>query len=470
MQRFNKKYKGEITIFLALILSTISLFISQAIINVRHQMTRQLIELLTVSALHSCFSEYGQAMYKRYGLMFIDSSYLSGEADINNVLSHIRDYINVNLEDKREKSYRLALSDIEGEGVILASDNEGDIIGCQIIEYMKHMENEGLYQFNSRHKESVIIEEFCGEEIDYDNFITEWVSSLDEVENYISDRNNPSRELLDDLDNVLSNIYSIRSEKNGRIYGKKIPSERKLNKGILDRGLNNTEYDKETIINYVLRMCGNYGDPKDKSVLCGEVEYILYGEKSDEENCGRMIKEVLSARLNINKDIVFSNNYCMRTARKIAVDRTDNIDWIDDDDYYELLSCYTDSILYATAFAESVIEVYRLFNGESVTYGKGYVDLIIDPYDLERYESYFDTGGTSEITYRELLRARLINIEKEDIIKRFMDIVEVNIREFDNENFRIDGCIEYLDVSLFFVNENGKENSIRRNYGYVINL
>ena len=86
--------RGEITVFLALLLSSFLGLACMLINSVRLQLIRMDIEGVMDAGLHSCFGEYDQRLFKRYDLIFIDSSYRgSNEAGIDNVTRHLAQYM-----------------------------------------------------------------------------------------------------------------------------------------------------------------------------------------------------------------------------------------------------------------------------------------------------------------------------------------------------------------------------------------
>ena len=86
--------RGEITVFLALVLSILLGLLGVLIESVRSQMIRMNIESVMDASLHSCFGEYDRKLFERYDLIFIDSSYRgTKEADIDSVAEHLSQYM-----------------------------------------------------------------------------------------------------------------------------------------------------------------------------------------------------------------------------------------------------------------------------------------------------------------------------------------------------------------------------------------
>ena len=85
--------RGQITIFLALLLSVVCALLSVIIESVRESVMRMQIEAGMDMGMHSIFAEYNREMLSRYDLFYIYSSY--GErVSIENTEGHLKEYRN----------------------------------------------------------------------------------------------------------------------------------------------------------------------------------------------------------------------------------------------------------------------------------------------------------------------------------------------------------------------------------------
>ena len=73
----NHKKKGELTVFFALILSIVLLYINVFTEGIRGLVIRGEIAMAMDTALRSSFSEYNQELYKKYEVALLDTSYNS---------------------------------------------------------------------------------------------------------------------------------------------------------------------------------------------------------------------------------------------------------------------------------------------------------------------------------------------------------------------------------------------------------
>lgn len=75
-----------------------------------------------------------------------------------------------------------------------------------------------------------------------------------------------------------------------------------------------------------------------------------------------------------------------------------------------------------------------------------------------------DTGGLS---YQDYLRVFLGLMNKDTKMDRSLDIVEMDIRRTDgNGYFRVDRCIDYLNVNFGFEDANGHDFVFRKKMCY----
>ena len=135
------KKKGEITVFLALLLSILVGFVYVLIEDIRSDMYKNEASIAADAAIRSCFGEYNKAVYDRFHIYLLDSSYKTNEADIEKMKQHFVQYMQVNLKDLsldeltvvREQNagendcellYNLALRYMTGRGIY---DNYGNI-------------------------------------------------------------------------------------------------------------------------------------------------------------------------------------------------------------------------------------------------------------------------------------------------------------------------------------------------------
>lgn len=87
------KKRGEISVFLILLLPVLSSFLIALIMNVRILVSRSEAAYAVDNAVMSCFAEYNKAVYSQFGILLIDSSYKSTDGGVDRVAEHFSTYL-----------------------------------------------------------------------------------------------------------------------------------------------------------------------------------------------------------------------------------------------------------------------------------------------------------------------------------------------------------------------------------------
>ena len=110
----------------------------------RDSVIRMKTECSMDAALYSVFAEYNRELYEQYDLLFIDTSYGSGQGKVANCAVHLQDYMNQNFHLKKNYSTwiakdLLALTAVDTAitDYALATDDEGEVFERQAVDYVK---------------------------------------------------------------------------------------------------------------------------------------------------------------------------------------------------------------------------------------------------------------------------------------------------------------------------------------------
>lgn len=93
------KRKGEIAVFLVLLLSVLSAFVVALTANVRKQLIMSEAMSAGDAAIRSCFAEYNRACYEKYHIYLLDSSYKGDSGGLNKLRNHFDEYMSANMSD-----------------------------------------------------------------------------------------------------------------------------------------------------------------------------------------------------------------------------------------------------------------------------------------------------------------------------------------------------------------------------------
>ena len=381
--------KAEITVFLSLILASLTGLICVLIESARLQLVRMNAEGVMDAGLNSCFGEYDQELYKRYDLLFIDSSY-RGEcsAGVDNVARHLSQYMAVNTDYSDAgvtgEWYRETVGDSAAESYVLASDDDGGVLKQQAVGYIR---NYGRI----RYLNGISANSGGVKSIRTVDFMSEWDAKLRAVNSYGLPLTNPGaivRGMVMSEDDFLrgGNLKSLRIGD--------LPSKRSLNRGnALDR-IKYKDGSDDIFIEYIMQKAGCYTEYKEEQQLTAEIEYIIYGMDSDTENMRCVVKRLLELRESDNLRCIKSDAGKMNAAWNKAwevVSINMPLEWAAPDPY--LVGLVRDTIVYAWAYAESAVDVGRLLNkGRSpVIKSPSGVKLVLN--DIMRFKNYVNDSG-----------------------------------------------------------------------------
>lgn len=124
------KKKGEITVFLTLMLSVLSAFIVTLARSVRIYMCRCEAAFAADNAVKSCFAEYNRELFDRFGILAIDSSYKTADRGADRLSGHFCTYMESGMSGNE-----LISSDISGLRSV--ADDNGEYLYASSIRYAK---------------------------------------------------------------------------------------------------------------------------------------------------------------------------------------------------------------------------------------------------------------------------------------------------------------------------------------------
>jgi len=129
------KKRGEITVFLSLLISVIILFIVTLFIAAQRLITAAKVDMASEVSVQSCFAEYNRDMFSRYHILCIDPSYKQSIYDRDNIKNHFMLYLESNLYESENNSFiHYSVEEIVIEDIRYLSDDGNDV--CQMINYI----------------------------------------------------------------------------------------------------------------------------------------------------------------------------------------------------------------------------------------------------------------------------------------------------------------------------------------------
>jgi len=459
------RLKGEITVFLSLLLSSILALLGITFKSAGNQSVKFQDEVAMDAALRSCFGEYHKELYEKYHLLYIDSSYRVSESEIKNTEEHLLYYMQNNLDFDEESGqtdyFKIEAHSAETEKYLLASDDDAIPIYLQATDYLKEYGD-------ISHSAKIINLRTEIAFSDAEDIYAGWDAALERANSFGVYFINPAAIVRILTPDGANQIIDNRIVKNGQIPYGDIPSVRTLKKG--NYGAISVGLDEPVFTEYLYQSCGSIINPKSDTVLSAELEYILYGKNSDKENVKRVLERLIRIFAKENLSYLFGDEGKKFEAREYAEvivpppkDPEDPMGWALRE---EIVDAVADSLLYAWAQSDAILKTDRLFNGGKMPANNPGSSWILPLLEITMYLQYLGNGGGYGYTYEEYVCAFYMNLTRKVVCQRFMDIVEINMRKNGSPGFDIDGCIEYMKANVKTDSIFGKEYNISREYAY----
>jgi hypothetical protein len=473
-----RKETAYLTVYLSLVFGIVlSLFLA-LIEGAAIGAARTQAELAADLGLDSVFAEYHREILDQYELFFIDSSYGSTSGGIGMTEKHLSDYLAKNMDpDKGIDVYgattylKLTNPYLEIREVSYASDNYGAVWKAQAVAYMKAVYGGDIINTVKDHIETVkknemdtrdVASELKKQKEEFEKALEE--KEIIELDTETSDGNSYTKvsKLVDKLiSGTFLKLVIPSSEKlsqasvrtndyySGRVRAGKVNSGVGLHEGAFGAG---GLADELIYGEYLMKVCGNYRNQKEDSVLKYQIEYILYGLSSDASNLSACLATLFAVRSAGNLIAIYSNSGMKAQAEAVS----------------EILCCLIacpeltpvlkNILLGVWALAESVADMKNLLDGGKVPLIKkeGQWSLSLSGV---LSGNFFGSGKKEEgLSYQAYLRVLLGLMNQQKKVARSLDIVEMDIRETEgNRYFRIDQCIDYMKVNFGFADAAGHD-------------
>lgn len=473
--------RGGITVFLTSMLLLFVTLVSACVEAVRFYAVGVEAECAVSMGLDSIFAEYHRGLLERYDLFFIDSSYGAEQPSYHYTEAHLWDYLSANLSASDVPVWNgrdfLAMR-LEGVSIVqaaLATDDYGRDVKYQAVSYMRERVGIGLIEEIQAQMDVV-----RGNGLD----VRDVEQEAAEIQAQIDGTELPEQRLEDgsfvtaEVDNPADSVNNGRfrgilylvAEQGGlseqTINPDNYVSHRALNKGT-GAACGDAAFsivDEVLFGEYLMEKCGNYRKPSADGALQYELEYILAGKSSDVENLRWTAGRLILLREAANAMYLYSDS--------TKVSEADVLAWglaivsLEPD----LQPLIKNSILLAWAYAESVLDVRRLFSDGRVPLLKTRETWHLS---LEHMLDYVTHLGEAEdeqegLTYEDYLRLLLLLEDEDTKTMRCMDVMEMNMRRLDgNESFRMDGCIDALRVEVSISGGFGEYFNLAAQYCYL---
>lgn len=474
--------RGYMTVFLALSLTLILSLVFTVIEGARISAIRMKFECVADIGMNSVLAEYHRELLEQYDLLFVDISYGSGHADINNTEAHLRNYIQNNLQTDRyggiwgsRDFLAMSIDQVEIDQYSIASDEQGAVLKRQVTDYMSDYPLGALLSQVSAGMEELDrlgldTRDVAGERQQYERRIEEIGLPEKEVEEGVYEEvplDNPA-----DIANATrsSGVLNLVLDDPSQVSSVKVDVKDYLSHRSVKQGTGlckeaaeiSGEANELVFEAYIFEKCGYYGQELDKSLLKYQIEYILAGEDTDWKNLEQVAKRLLRWREVSNVLYILSDSSKIAEAEAMALALTAVALCP------ELAEPVKYTILFAWAYVESLQDVKSLLAGGRVPIMKTASDWRTGINSIKDVRGSLseDSGGRG-LSYKEYLQIMLFLQNSQDRTYRAMDIMEMDIRRTPgNGRFCMDDCFDTYRAKLCVSSRFGYSYEMTRNYGF----
>lgn len=334
--------KGSITVFLALILSLLLSLVATSIQSVQAAAARtQILNSMDIG-LYSLFGQYDRFLLKNYDLFFLDGTQGGTDLNLAAVYDNFESYMKPIL---KQNSQKLKLRQGGFSGYRLATDEDGEVFYQQAVTYMKDtLGSQGVQTLVKRYKkkeQKVKQAEKDGKQAEAGNTLENYDSEMNSAAQKSQEAKEASKkeesgdfgdgtsgesfsdgEVKPQVVNPVPVIQRIRHMglldlvvpaskgiSDQKISHGDLLSGRTLQQGMAmlqKTGKDNSGSAKVLFQQYLMEHLGNYISPSEAG-LHYQLEYLLAGKKSDQENLKAVAKRLLLIREGINASCLMAD-------------------------------------------------------------------------------------------------------------------------------------------------------------------
>ncbi len=447
MPGFKKVQKGEITVFLSLILILLLSLLAALLESASVRMARSERQIQLTYGLESVFAEYHKELWKQYHIFAIDEGYESNHYSYDSILSRLSYYGASHTDNQVAEAKRL--TDDKGmEFYRLA-------VAYELGKYgLENGSSDGGKEWSEQTQEG---NGYLKQEED---LRTEISSQLQEAEESLPMEDNPMG-IFDQISG--SGILALLDTGERTVSeevkdAEKLPSHRKLQKGnssFQEEGTGGV-IGKGLFQNYLMNHFSYFTKEGEESGC--EIEYLLVGGESDKENLEKTLNRILLLRLPVNYAYLMKSTAKKAEAEALAASICSVLT------VPAVTSLVKQGILLAWAYGESVVDLQVLLDGKKVP-------LLKDDESWQLQLSSVVSLGKEKIqdaeketekgmAYEDYLRALLLITGKETLCMRGLDVMEENL------SLPMDCCITQMRVAGTCVIRNGKKHVLEAEFHY----
>lgn len=453
--------KGSVTIFSLLSMMLVASALFALLEAGRFQEIRQFAALQTQVGLESVFAEYNTYLWEEYRLLACKQ---------NEVCEEFIKISNARIVDDSYGTnfYQFVVKEIKLEGYTRLTDGNGKAYIQAVAGYMEeNLMYEAAKMIYNQYEGIKNIQNNSGFDVSFiDQALKEMQENTSEgssgilnQESNLEDSEKESINTYENQENLLEvikelqnkGILSLVIEDTSQLSEKtmelsQVVSKRQLAEECNPRLEEADWYDKVLLQQYLLSYLSNYRNNKDHS-MSYELEYILGGKETDVENMKAVVNQLLGIREAANFLYLINNSIKVEQARLMAV----AIAGISANPV--IIEVVKLAVLSAWAFAESILDIRTLLDGEKIALLKSDTTWTMDlEYISTIGEDYKKAENCEDgLSYTEYLGILLLFQEENQLAERGMDVQELTLRErYQSEEIYLDEWIIDAEIGVTY--------------------
>lgn len=491
--------KGSLTVFFSLITTLVLSLICTGIESVRIQGARA--QAVNVAGLgnYSVFGEFEKKLLEDYELFAVNGAYGTGDFSIERVNDRLKHFISCNTNVQQEgleglcfEPWKLKLKSSKIREYALLTDQNGEAFYQQAVAYMKataatsimrelfqyytdsQIAKEGQEYYEKEKRASAVQmqelekteEEKKQESLQKESEETGLTTTEGELSDAVK-KENPLKTINKLKRKSLLRIVcgsaeiSSKTVSNGRLASKRSRKKGtmkiKEEHGGLASDLLFREYLLDRFPDYRNRKDSGAGNDTDSNAgsdteensqaehqresraLDYQIEYILCGKKSDEQNLKATVQKLLLLREGMNYLYIVGNGEMNAQAGSLAALL---IGWIG---IPALVAVLKHALILGWAYGESLLDVRVLLDGGKIPLNKTSDTWMVTLDNLGILNELLEEGGmkqTEGITYKDYLRMLFCLQSLTQQKRRALDLLELNLKTVPGfTSFQVDHCV-----------------------------
>ncbi|MBO5373512.1 MAG: hypothetical protein J6A75_12475 [Lachnospiraceae bacterium] len=449
-----RRLEATITIYFCLSMVVVAALILALVEAVRYEGLNTDANQWTDAAAESLCAGYQPLLLEEYDIFALDGSFGNEEFSLGQGEEELEALLYDNLQYTTEKSinfYRMGVRDVRITEYTLLTDDNGQIFMAYIADLMKsRLGKKGARKIYDRITKNKYIE---GESVDIEQSIVNAKQNVN-ISQEEGIECNPLEDITlfggQDILNIVLPSGKSASDKVMDVENSLLHRKKKQGTGWKKADID--WYERILVQEYFKSLGGNFIEPKEDGALSYGIEYLIWGESSDEKNLKKTINYILLLREAAN--YLYLRTDAVKQAEALSVATA----LAGGSANPAVIAAVKQGILAAWAYAESILDVKALLCGGKIPLKKTAESWKSGLSGLASVVTQEYKGETQGLSYEDYLEVFLYTRTEKTMAYRMLDLMEQKLREQSGcQNCRMDYMLtavkieaEYVGNTIFF--------------------